>query len=71
MHSGFQHLQVPDPVFGGTFPAIVQYPTPVPATGVTIGPFHWEATLDAPLAPGRFPVCLVSHGADRLVRRRR
>lgn len=63
MNSGLLHLQIPDPVFDGTFPAIVQYPTAVPPAGVTIGPFNWSATLDAPLAPGRFPVCLISHGA--------
>src|SRR5262245_14078146 len=63
MPSGLQHLAIPDPVFGGTFRAIVQYPTPQPAAGVTIGPFPWEATLDAPLAPGRFPLCVISHGA--------
>lgn len=63
MNSGFAHLQVPDPVFGGTFPAIVQYPTTQPVAGVTIGPYNWEATLDAPPATGRFPVCVISHGA--------
>lgn len=63
MNSGFAHLQIPDSVFGGTFPAIVQYPTTQPADGVTIGPFTWEATLDAAPAPGRFPVCVISHGA--------
>lgn len=63
MHSGFQHLQIPDTVVGTTFPAVVQYPTDVLPTGVDLGPFHWEATLDAPPAPGRFPVCLISHGA--------
>jgi len=63
MNSGFAHLPIPDPVFGGTFPAVVQYPTTEPAAGVAIGPFTWDATLDAPLAPGRFPVCVISHGA--------
>jgi predicted dienelactone hydrolase len=63
MNSGFRHLRVPDAVFGGTFPAIVQYPAVQPATGVTLGPFHWDATLDAPLAPGPHPVCVISHGA--------
>jgi len=63
MNSGFSHLQVPDPVFGGTLPAIIQYPTTQPAVGVTIGPFSWEATLDAAIAPGRFPICVISHGA--------
>jgi predicted dienelactone hydrolase len=62
MHSGFQHLQIPDRVFGGTFPAIVQYPTAQPASGVTIGAFTWDATLDAPLATGRWPVGVISHG---------
>lgn len=63
MNSGLRHLPIPDPVFGGTFPAIVQYPTNVAMTPTTIGPFSWEATTDAPLAPGRFPVCVISHGA--------
>lgn len=63
MNSGLVHLQIPDPVFGGTFPAIVQYPTTQPATGVTIGPFSWDATLDAAPASGRCPVCVISPGA--------
>jgi predicted dienelactone hydrolase len=63
MNSGFLHLPVPDPIFGGTFPAVVQYPTTQPPAGVDLGPFHWDATVDAPIAPGRFPVCLISHGA--------
>ena len=63
MHSGLLHLRISDPVFGGEFPAIVQYPTPQPATGVAIGPFAWDATLDAPIAAGRFPVCVIAHGS--------
>lgn len=63
MHSGFHHLQLPDPVFGGTVPAIAQYPTTQPAAGVTVGPFSWEASLGATLAPGRWPGCVISHGA--------
>lgn len=63
MNSGFAHLQIPEPVFGGTFPAIIQYPTAQSPAGVTVGPFTWEATLDAPLTPGRFPICVISHGA--------
>jgi len=63
MRSGFKHLRVSDPVFGGTFPAIVQYPTDVAPSGVTIDSVSWQATLDAPLAEGRFPVCVISHGA--------
>ncbi|RXK52855.1 alpha/beta hydrolase [Oleiharenicola lentus] len=63
MHSGFQHLQTPDPVFGGSIPAVVQYPTDQAAAGVTVGPFRWEASLNAPLPSGRHPLGLISHGA--------
>jgi predicted dienelactone hydrolase len=64
MHSGFQHLHIADPVFGGTFPATLQYPTSVAPAGVMLHGLTWDATLDAPLLPGRrFPVCVISHGA--------
>lgn len=63
MHSGLAYMQILDPVFGGTSPALIQYPTAQPAAGTNIGPFTWEATFDAPLAEGRFPVCVISHGA--------
>jgi Predicted dienelactone hydrolase len=63
MHSGLRHLRIPDPSADTTFPALVQYPTEQPPRGVTLGPFTWDASLDAPLAPGRFPICVISHGA--------
>ncbi len=55
-------MKVQDPQSGTSFPAIVQYPSTASSAGCVIGPYHFEATLDAPLAPGRFPVCVVSHG---------
>ena len=63
MESGVRQLKVQDPQIGKSFPAIVQYPSALPSKGHMIGPYHFDATLDAPLAPGRFPVCLISHGA--------
>ena len=62
MHSGIRHLQIFDSRQSATFPAIVQYPTLTPPAGTQLGPYHFDATLAAPLAEGRFPVCLVSHG---------
>lgn len=62
MQSGLRNLQVYDPDLGITFPAVVQYPTMEPTLGMEIGPYHFDATRDAAIAPGRFPVCLISHG---------
>lgn len=62
MHSGIRHLMVHGAEGTAPFPAIVQYPTDVSGPGMTIGPYHFEATLDAPPASGRFPVCVISHG---------
>lgn len=38
------------------------YPTSVLATPQQVGPFTFQAALDAPVAPGRHPLVLVSHG---------
>ena len=39
------------------------YPASVSPAPVTLGPFVVEASLDAPPAPGRFPVVVLSHGS--------
>lgn len=62
MHSGLRHLSVYDPESQTSFPAIVQYPTAGPSSGTQVGPYHFDATEDAPLASGKFPVCVISHG---------
>ncbi|HET8695452.1 MAG TPA: alpha/beta hydrolase [Aquabacterium sp.] len=62
MNSGLAHLEVPDAAGAGLIRALVQYPTEVSARGVQIGSYQFDATLDAPVAKGRFPVCLISHG---------
>lgn len=62
MNVGVRQLAVPDPDSATPSPAIVQYPTTAPSTGLTIGPYHFDGTLDATPAPGRFPLCVVSHG---------
>lgn len=62
MHSGLRHLSVYDPELQTSFPALVQYPTAEPSSGTQVGPYHFDATADAPLASGKFPVCVISHG---------
>ena len=62
MGSGIRQIAIRDPQSGSSFPAIVQYPSEASSTGTSIGPYHFNATLDAPIAPGRFPVCVISHG---------
>lgn len=62
MASGLLHLTVNDALTPMSFPALVQYPSEVASSGTTIGPYHFDATLDAPMAPGLFPVCVISHG---------
>lgn len=45
------------------FPVSVWYPTPVPEQSWPAGPFVIAATQGAPVAEGRFPVVLLSHGS--------
>lgn len=60
--AGLAHWQVPATNTLPSFPAIVLYPSTI-ATGMSnIGPYSFVATLDAPVAPGRHPLCLISHG---------
>lgn len=47
------------------FDMLVWYPTPVEAAPWQAGPFIVRAGRDAPIAPGRFPVVLLSHGGGR------
>lgn len=42
--------------------AVVWYPTRAPEVAWQAGPFGIAASLDAPVAEGRFPVVLLSHG---------
>jgi predicted dienelactone hydrolase len=60
--SGLQALQVHDAEQGISFPLLVQYPTQEPAKGVTISPYAFDASQGAGIAPGQFPLVLVSHG---------
>jgi predicted dienelactone hydrolase len=62
MNSGIRTLHIPDPAHQTSSPCVVQYPTLATAVQTAIGPYVFDAAPDAPLAPGRFPLCVVSHG---------
>jgi predicted dienelactone hydrolase len=50
----------------GTAPpleALLHYPSALPAVPTRFGPYELEVSVDAPFAPGRFPLVLVSHGS--------
>jgi predicted dienelactone hydrolase len=46
-----------------TFPMLVMYPTNAASTSVAFGPFSLEVSMDAPVADGRFPIAMISHGS--------
>jgi len=59
---GFGDIRIHDPVSGGEMPGLVFYPS-AQAKGVTVrGPYHLEATMDAPAIPGAKPLVVISHG---------
>ncbi|MFC7452563.1 alpha/beta hydrolase family protein [Insolitispirillum peregrinum] len=59
-HAGIAKLAVP--AAAAAVEAVVWYPTEAEESRWQAGPFDVAATLDAPMAAGRFPVVLVSHG---------
>lgn len=46
-----------------TFPMLLMYPTNAASTSVTFGPFTLEVAMNAPVAEGRFPLVMISHGS--------
>jgi predicted dienelactone hydrolase len=69
-HLGVRTLEGRDPVTGGALPMAVIYPAAMPASGsvsagempTMFGPYPIAAVRDAPIAPGRRPLIVVSHG---------
>ncbi len=52
-----------DPVDGGTARVVVWYPTHAPETPVRRGPFVFQVAEGGPVAEGRHPLVVVSHGS--------
>lgn len=62
MYSGIKHVTVSATIASPSFPVLVQYPTLLAPQGAQVGPYQFEATHEAAIAEGRFPICLISHG---------
>ncbi len=60
--AGFRALEVKDPVAGKAMRAIAFYPTSAPAETTQLGPYLVAAAAGAPVAPGRHPLVVISHG---------
>jgi predicted dienelactone hydrolase len=62
MFAGSRQMQIRDEAKGLSFPALVLYPTDVPSAPTPFGPYTFDVSPEAPVAEGRFPVVVVSHG---------
>ncbi len=59
---GYRQVIVTDAQLGLTFPVHVLYPTNALAQRIPVGLYQLDVAPDAPVAPGSFPLVLVSHG---------
>ncbi|GAB2848507.1 alpha/beta hydrolase family protein [Hymenobacter ruber] len=59
---GCRTLEIVDAELNLTFPLLVLYPSRTPGHPEAIGPYTLDVALDAPIAPGPFPLVLISHG---------
>lgn len=60
---GMRALAFTDPADGGMARAVVWYPTSAPETPVRRGPFTFRAAEGGPVADGRHPLVILSHGS--------
>ncbi len=60
MFAGSHQLQVRDEDL--SFPVLVMYPTAVSSEPTAFGPYSIDVSPDAPIAEGRYPLVVVSHG---------
>lgn len=61
-NAGSRQMQVHDEAKGLSFPVLVLYPTEVPSVPTAFGPYTLDVSPEAPVAGGRFPLIVVSHG---------
>ncbi|CAO3444088.1 Probable lipoprotein signal peptide [Azospirillum argentinense] len=60
---GMRALAFTDPADGGIARVVVWYPTDAPETPVQRGPFTFQVAEGGPVAEGRHPLVVVSHGS--------
>ena len=63
MHAaGCRTVALTDPERGTTSPMLVLYPSAAPERPARLGPYTLDVAMDAPVAAGRWPLVIVSHG---------
>ena len=62
MFVGSHQIQIEDRAKDISFPTLIQYPTHTPSTPTAFGPYVMDVSVDAPVAPGTFPLIVISHG---------
>jgi predicted dienelactone hydrolase len=63
MFAGSRQFLIPGDTRAPPLEALLHYPSLQPAVPTRFGPYEVDVSVAAPLAPGRFPLVLVSHGS--------
>ena len=63
MYAGSRQFLAPDDAGAAPLGALLHYPCAQPSAPTRFGPYELEVSVDAPLASGRFPLVLISHGS--------
>jgi predicted dienelactone hydrolase len=63
MYAGSRQFLIPGDTGTAPLGTLLHYPCAQPSTPTRFGPYELDVRVDAPLAPGRFPLVLVSHGS--------
>ncbi|MBF0501708.1 MAG: alpha/beta fold hydrolase [Candidatus Riflebacteria bacterium] len=62
MFVGCHTILIKDETKSITSPALILYPTDIPSKPTMLGSFEVDVSTDAPVAQGRFPLIVISHG---------
>lgn len=62
MYAGCTQFDIQDDIQGASIPAIVLYPTAIPASPTIFGPYTLDVSMDAPIDGSRYPLVILSHG---------
>ena len=63
MFAGSRQFLIPGDTRVPPLDALLHYPSVQPSVPTRFGPYEVDVSVAAPLAPGRFPLVLVSHGS--------
>jgi predicted dienelactone hydrolase len=61
--AGCRAFELPDEKMSMTIPMLVMYPSNSPERPEKLGPYTPNVAMDTPIAPGAFPLIVISHGS--------